>query len=332
MKEKNEWTTERVRRWMRAIKLILISALILGLILLVFSCATNGIWFWTTTVGTIGLTVLSVSLGFFFAGLTIIQRPYNLIIEVFGQYYTTLEAGLHWICPLFMKVRAAIPGWTRPIPIFEEKPSIDFKDGGTAVLVDPTFWCRITGPEKAIYEVSNWQAAARELIETYFRSYLGSITVEETIVKIYEKRSSWWTLLDERYPIIRETLSPWGIECQSITVTDFDWGDEVVHKLQEVFKERRNIVVSKLKTRAAKYDAKKEALLIGGIVLEIKKILVQKNGYPPDEAGKLAPSVYQFVKAADTRSLFLTSPQTLESAVATAIAVIDKTREKIKPA
>lgn len=255
----------------------------------------------------IGVIILGIPAYFFFVGLKVVQKPEIWIIEVLGKYYETIEAGLHWLCPHLTFVRAIIPGWILPIELFIKKPSIDFKGGGTAVLDEPTLWGRVIDVRKAIYEVSNWKTATRELAESQFKSYLGTLTVDEAITKIHDSKSSWWKVLKELYPTLDGDFRKWGFAGDKITVTDFDWGPEVVAQRQRVYEAARKIAIAIDTAEAAKHDAKRDALKIGGVIGQIKKIMVDELGYTKKRAEELAPKLFSVVKLADTGSLFLTS-------------------------
>lgn len=319
---------KRARRAQTGIAVVLIILTIIGALLLYQAVNTRGI------LGIVlGLILIGVPAKLLLGGLKIVQRPDKWVIEYLGHYYTTFDTGVHWICPFLVKVRAIIPGWLRSIELFKEEPFVDFKEGGTAVLVEPTLWLRVTDVEKAIYMVSNWQTAARELTESFLKSLLGSLTVEKTITKVYYRKTSWWELLAEKYPDLVESFDNWGLVGEKITITDFEWGDEVVKERQAVFQAAKRVEVAAFMAKAAESDAGREALMIGGVIGRIKEALIKDLGYTKKKAEELAPKIFSFVKAADTGSLFLTSlgkEDGFGPLIAQVISIMGKTQEKMQ--
>lgn len=252
--------------------------------------------------------IIIVVIGIFvLIGIRIVQQQERFIIEFLGKFYTILNPGLRWIFPFLMKTRAIVSVWEQSIDIFPEKPSIDFKGGGTAELVEPKVWGKVEDPHKAIYNIANWREAVRERVESLFRNYLSNQTVEEIIDQ--QTLHSWWKLIKKEITggglpdPEEEIVKDWGIRITRITVSDFKWSEAVIKARRGVFEAQRKIEQEENLAEAAVHEARKKAQESGGMHGQIKKILVEDYNYPPEEADKVASEYVKYFKGAETGRL-----------------------------
>lgn len=251
--------------------------------------------------------IIVVIVVFVLTGLRVVQQQERFIIEFLGKFYKILGPGLHWIFPFLMRTRAIVLMWEQSVDLFPEKPSIDFKGGGTAQLVEPKVWGKIEDPRKAVYNIANWREAVRERVESLFRNYLSNQTVEEIIDQ--QTLHSWWELIKKE--IMEgglpnpedEIVKDWGIKITRITVSDFKWSEAVIKARREVFEAQRKIDQEKNLAEAAKHKARGKAQESGGMHGQIKKILVEDYNYPPGKADKVASEYVKYFKGAETGRL-----------------------------
>lgn len=291
----------------------------------------------------IGVILLGIPGIYLLAGLRQIYQEDRAVIEVLGAFYKIKGPGLIEVFPIIMGKRVMVDTREQPIRLFPQKPSLDFKGGGTAILVDPIVWVRVKGAkeknkkemndsiQKMTYVITNWWDGVQNNIETTLRSYLNTLTPEEALEEVREKGKPWWEIIKEAYPELEPKFSGWGLEAIRITITDFDWSKEVISARQLVFNAQRQIQKAEHDATAEGFKAKQEAQRIGATISEIVTIF-QARGYGKEKARNLAPAVFNFVKAAETKSLFLTSglEETggMTSLIAQAAATIAKISEK----
>jgi len=279
---------------------------IAGVVCLVFK-----LWLWMIAL------FISATVLFLICGIEIVSEEDRLLIERLGRFYKVKGPGPLWICPIIMKVRAAVSIWEQPIELFEEHPSIDFKEGGTAILVDPIVWVRIKGviPSleediirqnvyKMIYAVGDWRGAIRKNFETALRTYLNNRTIENTLKAILSRnKNNWWDELKKQFPKLGDETEALGLKLTRLTISDFGWSKEVIATRQEVFDAMKSVKVAEHRVKAARKEIIWQALKSGGFHAEIKKVLVNDYSYDPKEAEKIATIYVQYFKAADTGSL-----------------------------
>jgi regulator of protease activity HflC (stomatin/prohibitin superfamily) len=307
---------EPSKRDQQIAKIIVLSVLVLG--------GIGGVLFLSFFLtGSIPSLIFSIfllggSLLFFLSGFRIIEQQERAVIEFLGRFYRVLRPGLRWIIPGIERIKAYVPIWQQPVPLFEERPSIDFKLGGTAVLINPYVWIWPKGRKenddreidksvaKMIYNVeeANYRKATREHIETTFRPTLNNLTVEEALEIIYREQKDWWEVIRENFPWIEENLANFGLEVVRITVTDYQWSEEVVEIRRRVFQSQRSIEVAQYQAKAARHQAEEEARRSGQIHGEIVKILTQKRyGFSREEASRVATQLVTYFRGTETKRL-----------------------------
>jgi len=214
-------------------------------------------YFWFIFCGVLGFVEFFIIK----KGFKRVTQEERLLIETFGRYDGVKGPGLVFVLPFIQKVRACLLLWEFPIDLFPENPRIDFKDGGTAELIDPKVWLKIKGEDekekeesmvKMVYNVQNFELAVRELIENALRSYLNSLTIEEVIEKRRAQESGsslWWANVRQFYKNkqkeneLVETLENWGLEVVRITISDFSWDKKVVAARERVFDTEKQLEI-----------------------------------------------------------------------------------------
>jgi len=287
-----------------------------------------------------GWALIVVCVGIMLGGVRIVQQQERFIIEFWGKFYTILNPGLRWIFPFLMKTRAIVSVWEQPIDLFPENPSIDFKEGGTAQLIDPKVWVKVEDAYKAVYNVVNWREAVKEKVENLFRNHLSNQTVEKIIDQ--KLAHPWWDLVkkelveDGLQDPEEKILENWGVRITRITVTDFKWSEEVIKSRREVFEAQRKIEQQKNLAKAAEYEARKKAQESGGMHGEITKILHDKYGYPKKEAEKVASEYVKYFKGAETGTLVdwrsTSGGDRIYEMIAKGVVAMEKAKELIRKA
>jgi len=287
--------------------------------------------------GTWYFTVLGLVFSFFLWGIKIVQTPDRMVVERFGNFHIVKKPGLRWLFPLIDTVRAEVPVWEQPIPLFEAGPSIDFEGGGTAVLKEPIIWVKVLEEPslednvyKMVYEIEDWRQAIRENVETALRTHLNNMTVEDTIKAVFDPNKTWWKELAVSFPSLDNEVRALGLKPTRLTITDFSWDDQVTKTRQAIFAEERSFRQAELSVRAAKQEIIQKALESGGIHAEIARILVNDYGYESERAESIAADYVKYFKAAETGTLIdlKTTGGDLLSLVAQIVAVAQTVAKK----
>ncbi|MCK4520821.1 hypothetical protein KAT95_03060 [Candidatus Parcubacteria bacterium] len=309
--ERKELTTEDIQKLMNAVKK---GVAVLGTIGIALSLIGTGIKNTSLQLG--GVALLIVVTVFFLFGIRVIKRPKMWVMQVLGQFYDTYYAGIHWFCPFLTKREAELTEAIFEIKLFTEKPTMNFKGGGSAVLIEPTGWFKIENPEAAVYDVEDYIGATKEAEEDTIRTVMYNTRVEDIVGSLEEKDTETTKTFEEFKEIIGDsfsnrlrdtvkstlakTFSDYGLKMagRELTITDYGWSEEVVDIMKTIYKQRQQKIISQ-------HTAEARRIEIGDAIGEITKTLEENFGYPKDEARKVAPEIFKHITASDKGQLKL---------------------------
>lgn len=132
------------------------------------------------------------------------------LVERFGKYQSTKEAGLNFIVPVFDRVAADRSLKEQAVDVPSQ--SAITKDNIT-LSVDGVLYFRVLDPYKATYGVDDYVFAVTQLAQTTMRSELGKMELDKT----FEERSQLNASIVES---INEASEPWGIQVLRYEIKD----------------------------------------------------------------------------------------------------------------
>ncbi|WP_221797447.1 slipin family protein [Oceanobacter mangrovi] len=132
------------------------------------------------------------------------------LIERFGKYHSTKEAGLNFIVPFIDRVAADRSLKEQAVDVPSQ--SAITRDNIT-LSVDGVLYFRVLDPYKASYGVDNYVFAVTQLAQTTMRSELGKMELDRT----FEERSQLNTNI---VTSINEASEPWGIQVLRYEIKD----------------------------------------------------------------------------------------------------------------
>jgi regulator of protease activity HflC (stomatin/prohibitin superfamily) len=100
------------------------------------------------------------------------------IVERFGRYHRTLNAGLNGVLPFIDRMRPLID-LREQVVSFPPQPVIT-KDN-LVVSIDTVIYFQVTDPRAATYEVANFITAVEQLTVTTLRNVVGGMDLETTL-------------------------------------------------------------------------------------------------------------------------------------------------------
>jgi regulator of protease activity HflC (stomatin/prohibitin superfamily) len=304
-------TAKRVNFWLKVVFCILLTLL------------ATGITFFVSRFYISGFTVSGIPLILFLwalLGFMVVQPEDRIMIEFLGRAYCIKESGFRWYLRFLMKRRRIVSTWEQPVKLFPERKypngiHIDLKNGGKTEVVDPILWIRLSGAGtnqekdnilRMIYAIEDWEDAVQENGENALRTCLNNLTVDDVLTAIHDpKKQSWWDAIKEYFPGLDNVLKEYGIEATRLTISDFNWDQEVVKARQKVFEEERSIRLAELSIKAAEDEVSQKALESGGLYGKIVKLLMQKKygELSQKQAMEAAKTLVLYYKGADTNSL-----------------------------
>ncbi len=155
-----------------------------------------------------------------------IVRPVEVgIIEFFGRYSRTANAGFNWIVPVLFKMYR--------INITERRVDIDpqsiiTKDKLNAV-VDGVVYYKVAEANNAIYNVNNFALSVPSLAKTTLRAVIGKMTLTEA----NENRDK---INVEVEKILSKEVSLWGIDVVRVELQRIEPPPDVQDAMNQVVK------------------------------------------------------------------------------------------------
>jgi len=193
-------------------------------------------------------------------GIKIVSQSDVYVVERFGKYFRTLNAGLSIIVPFLDRVQHKISILERQIA--QNEISVITKDN-VEIALDTTVFFRIVEASASVYRIRNVVSAIETSAISIVRSAGGKLDLDEM-------QSAREKLNMEIQTNLADAAKIWGVEVTRTEITDVQI-DEETKKSQRVQlsaeRERRALVAKsegektqiQLKAEAELYEAKKRA-------------------------------------------------------------------------
>ncbi|MGO2293771.1 SPFH domain-containing protein [Pseudoalteromonas sp. AOP31-A2-14] len=151
------------------------------------------------------------------------------LIERFGKYQSTKEAGLNFIVPFVDRIAAdrSLKEQAQDVP----SQSAITKDN-ISLTVDGVLYFRVLDPYKATYGVDDYVFAVTQLSQTTMRSELGKMELDKT----FEERD---VLNNNIVSAINQAAEPWGIQVLRYEIKDIIPPHSVMEAMEAQMKAER---------------------------------------------------------------------------------------------
>lgn len=151
------------------------------------------------------------------------------VIERFGKFQSTKEAGLNFIMPFIDRVSADRSLKEQAVDVPEQ--SAITKDN-ISLMVDGVLYFRVLDPYKATYGVEDYVFAVTQLAQTTMRSELGKMELDKT----FEERD---ILNINIVSAINTASGPWGIQVMRYEIKDIIPPSSVMEAMEAQMKAER---------------------------------------------------------------------------------------------
>ncbi|GAC34134.1 SPFH domain-containing protein [Paraglaciecola polaris] len=151
------------------------------------------------------------------------------VIERFGKYQSTKEAGLNFIVPFIDRISADRSLKEKAVDVPEQ--SAITKDN-ISLSVDGVLYFRVLDPYKATYGIDDYVFAVTQLAQTTMRSELGKMELDKT----FEERD---VLNTNIVAAINEAAGPWGIQVLRYEIKDIVPPSSVMEAMEAQMKAER---------------------------------------------------------------------------------------------
>ncbi|MBN1524692.1 MAG: paraslipin [Spirochaetales bacterium] len=140
----------------------------------------------------------------------IVPEKQAFIVEQFGKYHKTLEAGFHILFPFIQRVAYKHILKER---VLDVPPQRCITQDNVEVEVDGILYLRIVDPVKASYGIDNYLFATSQLTQTTMRSEMGKIELDKSFSERVMLNTSIVKAVDE-------ASDPWGIKVSRYEIKD----------------------------------------------------------------------------------------------------------------
>lgn len=206
------------------------------------------------------IVVIVIALVTVFKGIRVVSQSEVHLVERFGKYKRTLNAGLNLIVPYVEKVKHRVSILERQLSEFSI--SVITKDN-VEVILETTVFFRVTDAASSVYRIRNEELAIETAATSIVRSAAGKLDLDHL-------QSSRESMNLEIANNLREAAEVWGIEITRTEITDVKVDEQTKaaqRKQLNAERERRAAVAVaegrkrsvELDADAQLYQAKKEA-------------------------------------------------------------------------
>ena len=143
-------------------------------------------------------------------GVRIVPQGEEWIVERLGKYSSTLLPGLRFIIPYLDRVAYKLV--TKDIILDVQEQEVITKDNAV-ILTNAIAFIKVTDPVKAVYGVTDFSEAIRNLIMTTLRSIAGEMDLDQAL----SSRDKIKARLKES---ISDEAVDWGLTIKSVEIQD----------------------------------------------------------------------------------------------------------------
>jgi regulator of protease activity HflC (stomatin/prohibitin superfamily) len=170
-------------------------------------------------------------------GVRIVPQGEEWVVERFGKYERTLTPGLSIIIPYFDKVAYKVV--TKDIILDVPEQDVITRDNAV-IITNAIAFIKVTDPVKAVYGVTDFAEAIRNLVQTTLRSIVGEMELDAAL-------SSREKIKARLREMISDEAIDWGLTIKSVEIQDVKPSESMVKsmELQAAAERERKAVVTK---------------------------------------------------------------------------------------
>src|SRR6516164_4406379 len=200
-----------------------------------------------STVIAIVLLVLIVGLAVFtvYRSVQIVPQARAGIVERFGRYHRTLQAGLNVVMPFIDRLRPLID-LREQVVSFPPQPVIT-KDN-LVVSIDTVIYFQVTDPKAATYEIANYVAAVEQLTVTTLRNVVGGMDLDTTLTSRDKINGELRRELDE-------ATDKWGLRVSRVELKAIEPPSSIQDSMEKQMRADRDKRAAILSAEGAKQSA-----------------------------------------------------------------------------
>jgi regulator of protease activity HflC (stomatin/prohibitin superfamily) len=143
-------------------------------------------------------------------GVRIVPQGEEWIVERLGKYRKTLTPGLHIIIPYIDAVKYTVT--TKDLILDIEQQEVITRDNAV-IIANAVAFVKVTDPVGAVYGVTDFRLAIRNLVKTTLRAIIGNMDLDESL-------SSREQIKAKLKGSIADQAIDWGLTIKSVEIQD----------------------------------------------------------------------------------------------------------------
>ncbi|MDD2993902.1 MAG: SPFH/Band 7/PHB domain protein [Pygmaiobacter sp.] len=179
------------------------------------------------------------------SNIRIVPQAYAFVVERFGVYSTTWEAGLHFKTPFIERIAKRV-SLKEQVVDFKPQPVIT-RDNVT-MQIDTVVFFQVTDPKLYTYGVERPLSAIENLSATTLRNIIGDMELDHTLTSRDTINGKITTILDE-------ATDKWGIKVNRVEVKNIIPPAEIQDAMEKQMKAERQRRESILRAEGEKRSA-----------------------------------------------------------------------------
>jgi regulator of protease activity HflC (stomatin/prohibitin superfamily) len=210
-------------------------------------------------------------------GVRIVPQGEEWIVERLGKYHGTLLPGLNILIPYLDRIAYKLV--TKDIILDVKEQEVITRDNAV-ILTNAIAFIKVTDPIKAVYGVTDFSEAIRNMIMTTLRSIIGEMNLDEALTGRDKIKARL------REGIANEAID-WGLTVRSVELQDIKPSESMQKAMEgqaSAERERKAVVTkaegakqsailySEARLEAAKRDAEAQVMLAEASAEAIRRI------------------------------------------------------------
>ncbi len=155
-------------------------------------------------------------------GVRLVSQGEEWVVERLGKYHATLRPGLNILIPYLDQVAYKLI--TKDIILDVQQQEVITRDNAV-ILTNAIAFVKVTDPVKAVYGVTDFSEAIRNLIMTTLRSIVGEMELDEAL----SSRDKIKARLRES---IADEAVDWGLTVKSVEIQDIKPSDSMQRAME----------------------------------------------------------------------------------------------------
>ncbi|GAB4298453.1 MAG: SPFH domain-containing protein [Desulfuromonadia bacterium] len=157
------------------------------------------------------------------AGVKVVPQGHEFVVQRLGRFHAILKPGLNFIVPYIDQVAYQVLTKDEPLDIDEQEA---ITRDNAVILCNAIAFIKVVEPQKAVYGVSDYRYAVKNLVMTNLRSIIGSMNLNEAL-------SSRDKIKAELKNQISDDVVDWGLVVKSVEIQDIRPSDTMQEAMEK---------------------------------------------------------------------------------------------------